>query len=113
MKAFWNSFFRWVLPSIIVLLPGALLAVAIAWGHSTSERRERAQADRDLNGPCHDMSWLLATTSGSPSQAKCPNKRHRMKVATRASSEEVAALVLCQCQEPPPPPAASESPAER
>lgn len=50
--------------------------------------------------PCTDMSWLLATTAGSPNQAACPNKSHRMRVqvATTPSQEEIGALVFCECQ---------------
>lgn len=52
--------------------------------------------------PCQDESQLLATTSGSPSKMKCPNRFHRMRVevATHPSNEEAAALVFCRCFRP-------------
>ena len=62
-----------------------------------------ARIDREIyEGPCHDESSLLATTGGSPSHCKCPNKLHRMhvQVATHPSNEEAAALVFCQCERP-------------
>ena len=62
-------------------------------------RRREAEKVATWNAPCADKSWLLATTSGSPSEATCPNKEHRMRVqvATTPSQEEIGALVFCEC----------------
>ena len=51
---------------------------------------------------CHDEARLLATTAGSPDKFECPNKLHRMRVqvASKATNEEAAALVFCECQRP-------------
>jgi hypothetical protein len=59
-------------------------------------KRDKAEAWEE---PCADKAWLLATTSGSPSAAECPNKHHRMRVqvATTPSKEEIGALVFCEC----------------
>lgn len=85
-----------------------LLALMVA-GCDNGEDAQKHQRGV-WEGPCHDESWLLATTSGSPSSAKCPNKNHRMRVqvASMASQEEAAALVFCECQRPDPIPAASK-----
>jgi hypothetical protein len=63
-------------------------------------RRWKQESDERREGPCADVSWLLATTAGSPNEASCPNKRHKMRVqvATTSSHEEVGALVFCECQ---------------
>lgn len=54
---------------------------------------------RQASGACADESWLLATTAGSPDNAKCPNPLHHMRVqvATTPSNEEIGALVFCEC----------------
>jgi hypothetical protein len=64
------------------------------------EPGNRRRAEEAREGPCSDVSWLLATTAGSPSQAICPNRLHRMRVqvATHPSNEEAAALVFCECR---------------
>jgi hypothetical protein len=67
------------------------------------EQREQAnerKAAAIWNGPCADESVLLATTAGSPSGFRCPNRLHRMEVqvATTPSKEEAAALVFCRCE---------------
>ena len=65
----------------------------------SSEHQIARQKHEQWEGPCADKSWLLATTSGSPSEATCPNKGHRMRVqvATTPSQEEIGALVFCEC----------------
>ncbi len=66
----------------------------------TAERRRWAEeARKTWEGPCADRSWLLATTSGSPSSAQCPNKKHHMRVqvVTTSSNDEIGALVFCEC----------------
>lgn len=65
------------------------------------ERVARERAGR-WTEPCHDQSSLLATTAGSPDNFECPNKLHRMRVqvASKATNEEAAALVFCECQRP-------------
>jgi hypothetical protein len=65
-------------------------------------RRQQELRDREWNEPCHDISSLLATTTGSPDYLECPNKRHHMRVtvATKATNEEAAALVFCECERP-------------
>lgn len=64
-----------------------------------SESAELCRRKRDLDLPCQDESSLLATTTGSPSHLRCPNRMHRMRVqvATSSSREEAAALVFCEC----------------
>jgi hypothetical protein len=68
-----------------------------------AERRDaehwRHEAEESWSGKCHDESWLLATTAGSPDRATCPHRLHRMRVqvATHPSNEEAAALVFCEC----------------
>lgn len=66
----------------------------------TYEQIQRRQTIEAWNAACADESYLLATTSGSPSGHRCPNKRHRMRVqvATHPSNEEAAALVFCECR---------------
>lgn len=68
-----------------------------------ARNRERERLERE--GPCFDESTLLATTTGSPSSYKCPNRKHRMhvQVATHPSNEEAAALVFCECERTPAP----------
>lgn len=75
-----------------------LVLLALSGCNGPSPAQRRAQFEEDDS--CRDTSTLLATTSGSPNQATCPNKRHRMhvQVATTASHEEVGALVFCQCE---------------
>jgi hypothetical protein len=67
------------------------------------ERRTKEYAEEELKtwiGECHDQSWLLATTFGSPDSAKCPNRKHKMKVqlASAPSHEEFGAVVFCECE---------------
>lgn len=60
--------------------------------------KPRLQRERDWNEPCHDVSTLVATTTGSPDSFECPNKLHRMRVAASTKSgEEVGAVVFCEC----------------
>lgn len=86
----------------VVACVGVVLGIVYA-AHRNSVREEqeaeRAKIER-YEGACKDTSWLLATTSGSPSEATCPNKRHHMRVqvATAPSNEEAAALVFCECE---------------
>lgn len=64
-------------------------------------QRDIAAAKRlAYEGPCSDTSWLLATTTGSPSTATCPNKAQHMRVqiASAPSNEEFGAVVFCECQ---------------
>jgi hypothetical protein len=65
-------------------------------GESEWEKQERLA----WSAPCKDEATLLATTAGSPSVKKCPNRLHVMQVqvATQASNEEAAALVFCRCE---------------
>lgn len=60
-------------------------------------KRERREAWEE---PCHEVSWLLATTSGSPDRAECPNQRHKMRVqtVTVGANEEIGSLVFCECK---------------
>lgn len=85
----------------------AILFCAFAFSLSACEDPQRAAdarakqlRDRAWEEPCHDASRLLATTSGSPDDFECPNKHHRMRVtvATKATNEEAAALVFCECE---------------
>lgn len=48
---------------------------------------------------CHDKAVLVATTAGSPNGYECTHAEHRIdvQVATFASPEEGAALVVCRC----------------
>lgn len=65
--------------------------------------KQRAiDAEKAWNGPCADVSTLLATTAGSPSEQTCPNKHHHMhvQVASKPSNEEFGALVFCECERP-------------
>lgn len=91
---------------LLKTLPVLLPLLALAGCDDPNERYER----RRWEEPCRDESWLLATTSGSPSGATCLNKNHRMRVqvASVASPEEAAALVFCECQRPDPSPAGSK-----
>ena len=90
---------------IRALLVVFLLAAA-AGCESDAERRlrwENERLDRERvawAAPCSDESVLLATTAGSPSEFRCPNREHRMQVQpmTVASKEEAAALVFCRCE---------------
>jgi len=85
-------------PSLVLLL-----AVATTSGCDESPDEYAARLKLEtLTGPCHDESWLLATTGGSPSNASCSNRYHRMRVqvATHPSNEEAAALVFCECVYP-------------
>lgn len=48
---------------------------------------------------CFNQSTLVATTAGSPNAAFCPNKKHKMRVdPVTKSGEEIASLVVCECQ---------------
>lgn len=64
-----------------------------------SKARKQAALEA-WEAPCADVSWLLATTSGSPSTASCPNKHHRMRIqiASAPSNEEFGAVAFCECQ---------------
>jgi len=66
---------------------------------AAQNRRLKREADERWNGPCADESTLVATTAGSPNSFTCWNKHHRMRVdpVTKASNEEIGALVFCQC----------------
>lgn len=93
---------------LLLVALGAAVILGLFTGLAIHESREmdranqRAAEDRRLEweGPCKDMSWLLATTAGSPSGATCPNKLHRMQVqvASQASNEEGMAIVFCKCE---------------
>jgi hypothetical protein len=74
-------------------------SAALALGCESEEGRQRRLDREAWEEPCHDEAKLLATTAGSPSDFKCPNKNHRMEVqvATHPSNEEAAAAVLCRC----------------
>lgn len=80
------------------------LVVALAVHEDVEAKRDVARAAEEQRleweGPCKDMSWLLATTAGSPSAATCPNKLHWMhvQVASQSSSEEGTAVVFCACE---------------
>lgn len=98
---------EWLATTLVVggcvLAAGAFVGAVVAIGASHERAQERqAEEDRRLEweGPCHDESWLLATTAGSPDRARCTNKLHRMhvEVATHPSNEEAAAIVFCECQ---------------
>lgn len=67
--------------------------------HERNRVRWAREASEEWEKPCLDVSWLLATTSGSPSEAKCTNRRHKMRVqvASAASKEEFGAVVFCEC----------------
>lgn len=78
-----------------------LLLLALGCGKVKTYREQMLETrEYDWNEPCHDEARLLATTSGSPDDFECPNKLHRMRVqvASKATNEEAAALVFCECQ---------------
>lgn len=86
-------------PRVLVL--ALTLALFVGCDDPSGEKRRGEEARAAAwNGPCADTSWLLATTTGSPDTATCPNKMHRMRaqVATTASNEEIGALVICECR---------------
>jgi hypothetical protein len=70
------------------------------WSDGKTTRDYAEKRDAEWNGPCADTATLLATTSGSPSELACPNKRHKMRVtlASAPSNEEFGAVVFCECQ---------------
>ncbi len=72
----------------------------MALGACDPNKEYREERQRAWEGPCADVSSLLATTSGSPNEFKCPNRLHHMRVqvATSPSNEEAAALVFCECE---------------
>jgi hypothetical protein len=79
------------------------LAIALlcwACDRETDEQRADRFAAKVWNEPCADQAGLLATTTGSPSSLRCPNRLHHMQVevATHPSNEEAAALVFCKCE---------------
>jgi hypothetical protein len=82
---------------IRLLSTGALLV--LLFGCESEEKRYARWRLRRWEEPCHDVSILVATTAGSPSDFECPNRRHRMRVqiTTTKTNEEVAALVFCEC----------------
>lgn len=90
-RAFW-----WIL----------VAALAIGCGKNSNLNPSANDCDYQRDGyaeclrlrPCASESTLVATTSGSPSSATCPNRYHKMRVepVTRAG-EEIAALVFCEC----------------
>lgn len=93
-------------------LGGACLILASGcndWDGAKKRAGEEQERQRLLwEGPCKDSATLLATTSGSPSDESCPNKRHHMRVqlSTGPSREEYGALVFCECEREAPAPAA-------
>lgn len=96
------------------------VAVAVALAllgcdkESIEDRAARLDREAWQSDDCADVSTLLATTTGSPSEFKCPNHRHRMRVqvATHPSNEEAAALVFCECEREPAELPATVEPAE-
>jgi hypothetical protein len=93
--------------SRVQLFVCALPFLAAACGDRKREIAEqiRRAAEARWNGPCADTATLLATTTGSPSDMTCPNKRHRMRVqlTSAPSNEEFGALVFCECEREPTP----------
>lgn len=84
---------------IEVMIVMAIVWILVAMGvYLTRAMLRDNRKIEDLS--CHDESWLLATTAGSPSGARCPNVHHHMRVqiATAASPEEGVAVVFCECQ---------------
>lgn len=81
-----------------IVLAVTLFVCACNEEKELAERRAQI-ADADWFGRCQDTATLLATTAGSPSEHKCPNRRHRMRVqlAAGGSAEEYGALVFCEC----------------
>ena len=86
----------------------SILSISACEKYETQAKYEQEKANKRYaelelegwNGECHDESWLLATTFGSPDRAKCPNRKHRMKVqlASAPSHEEFGAVVFCECE---------------
>ena len=76
------------------------LAVLISACDTETDAQLAARWDREeWNGRCRDEATLVATTSGSPSSTRCPNRLHRMRVqvASSPSNEEFGAVVFCEC----------------
>lgn len=74
---------------------------------SAAERFAQQQTDAAAiraESPCIETAVLLATTSGSPNREWCEDPRHilRAEVATTATGEEAAALVVCACPQETP-----------
>lgn len=90
-----------IVVAIIAVLGAIGYAAFVAMPNAERKDAERWQreAEETWSGKCHDESWLLATTAGSPDRATCPHRLHRMRVqvATHPSNEEAAALVFCEC----------------
>lgn len=79
-----------------------LLAVFLFGCASKLKLPLKSHREIEWDEPCHDESYLLATTTGSLSEATCSNRLHRMhvQVATHPSNEEIGALVFCECVRP-------------
>lgn len=99
----------WFVAAIIGGLAAVIVVIWLGARHENAIEEQQAHNAAEATrlaweGPCHDVSWLLATTAGSPSEAACPNKLHRMhvEVATHPSNEEAAAIVFCECVHEPP-----------
>ena len=77
-----------------------LCLLTLACETETHEEAAERRAKEAWVGPCHDTATLVATTAGSPSQAECPNRLHRMRIEVTAapSNEEFGAVVFCECQ---------------
>ena len=111
MKFFPVNLFMVVLrpfPRVIICIIGVGLFVTACEKYETQARYEQEQRNKEWSemelkewvGECHDKSWLLATTFGSPDSAKCTNRKHRMKVqlASAPSHEKFGAVVFCECE---------------
>jgi len=88
----------WQVVGLVGLVAG--FGGSVFYGVHAQRVEEDQRVHEATYGTCHDQSWLLATTAGSPDSARCPNvhQRMRVQVATTASHEEVGALVFCECQ---------------
>jgi hypothetical protein len=86
------------------LLIASLVALALAgcdYLTGESNRRERVLRNKEnWEKPCSDEAILLATTAGSPNEARCSNREHRMRiqVVTTQANEEIGSIAFCECQ---------------
>lgn len=97
---------KWIQDVIFIILlvgacdaPGGCGEGTGCEGQRQYRHRTQLEGNEAWNAECHDTSTLVATTAGSPNSATCTNKHHRMRVeaVTKASNEEMGAVVFCQC----------------
>lgn len=94
----------WGFLAVIVVVIVGIIGLVYGMSHTAAEQAIQIahQAKYNIEGPCFDRAVLLATTAGSPNDAICMNRMHRMEVqpVTAASREEGIALVFCKCVRP-------------